>query len=91
MEQYIVYYADVAIGCLTVDTATGRHKYEPYAEAVSPLVKNHPIFTFLMKETDGFVDPLPFFSTRLKYLHQWNLEEISYQTDNYRIRKRSAE
>ena len=87
MERYEVFYRDTLIGILTVDSTTGMHSYEPNEDGVSAVKQTVPLTHEMLDGTLGFVEPIPFFQNRLKYMKRYGLSEINYQTDYFTIRQ----
>lgn len=86
MVHYEVYYKDILIGFLDVDE-TGRHRYTVNGPGLAAVPKQAPMIPLLEKDTDGYVEPIPFFYTRINNMKRWNLTEINYQTDWYLLKK----
>ena len=87
MEKYGVFYGETRIGFLWVNEDY-KYCYEPFPEGVEK-VKDFACLLRVMKEgTNGeFIEPIPFFQERLRYMKLWKLGVINYQTDKYVIVK----
>ena len=85
MEKYEVSYNKTLIGFLWVD-GDYKYCYEPFAEGVER-VKNSACLLRVMEEGTGgeFIEPIPFFQERLRYMKLWKLGVINYQTDKFVI------
>lgn len=81
MEQYEVYYKDIFLGTLKVDTTADMYEYTPDMEAVQ-LVKEEVFLIPEMTEgTNGFVAPIPFFQNRIRNMKRSGLKKLRYHTD----------
>ena len=87
METYKVYYKDVFLGTLLVNEEY-RYSYSPDFEGVEK-VKDHACLLKVMENgTNGeFIEPIPFFQERLRYMKLWKLDVIGYHTDYFVIKK----
>ncbi len=86
-EQYEVFYRDVLIGILTVDLTNGNHRYVPNRDGVAKVEKTACLLRVMVEGTDGYSDPIPFFSNRLMNMKRSGLRQVNYQTDNFTIRQ----
>lgn len=87
MEYYEVYWKDTYIGKLTVDNAVGKYSYEPDPEGVEKVKEETFLLVEMVKGTDGFVEPIPFFQERLYNMKRNGLDEIRYHTDYFLIKR----
>lgn len=79
MEVYAVYERGTCIGTLTV--RGGMHRYEPIAEAVRQVEARAVLLRVMREGTDGFVEPIPFFTSRIGCMKRAGLRGINDQTD----------
>ena len=86
MEKYEVYYRDVLIGSLFVNSDYKYH-YEPNFEGVEKVKDTACLLRVMEEGTTDFGDPIPFFQERLRYMKLWKLGVINYQTDKFVIKK----
>ena len=87
VNKYELYYKDVLIGILYDDTLLKKHNFCPNPEGIEKAGPNALLLNFMIDGTGGFVDPLPFFYTRIDNMRRWNLHEINYQTDYFTIKE----
>ena len=83
-EQYELYYNKTLLGILTVNN--DKYFYEVSDEINQVLDQ---IFDFL--KTNQCSDSFPFFEKRIEDMKKFNLTELKYQTDNYKLIKISDE
>ena len=87
MEKYKVYYSDVLIGKLFVNDEY-KYCYEPVFEGVEKVKNKACLLKVMENGTKGeFIEPIPFFQERLRYMKLWKLGVINYQTDKFVISK----
>lgn len=86
VEHYEMYYKAVLIGYLDINEA-GQHRYTVCRNGVQAVRDTAPLMRLLEQGTDGYVEPIPFFYTRICHMEQWHLTEINYQTDWFLLRK----
>lgn len=87
MERYQLYYRDFLLGVLEVDPTNGKHCYTPNRAVIDEIDKRYPLDPILLGGSDGFVNPIPFFKSRLYQMRRWNLTEINYQTDYFLLKR----
>ena len=85
--MYEVYYKDICLGILKVDTVSNRHAYTPYADAVQQVKEKACLIREMVEGTDGFVAPIPFFQNRLMNMKRNGLSQLRYHTDYFGIKK----
>ena len=83
-EQYELYYNKTLIGILTVNN--DKYFYE-VSDKINQVLDQ--IFDFL--KTNQCSDSFPFFKKRIEDMKKFNLTELKYQTDNYKLIKKSDE
>ena len=83
MEKYDVYNLDELIGKIIIN-ANDFHYKKCYDEKYD----DSNLLSFLKEDTNQFI---PFFESRIRYLKQFNLSELKYATDNYKIVKVNKE
>ncbi|MBR2041080.1 MAG: hypothetical protein IJ945_01770 [Oscillospiraceae bacterium] len=87
MEKYEVYYKDVLIGYLSVNSEY-KYCYEPVFEGVEKVKDTACLLKVMENGTKGtFGEPIPFFQERLRYMKLWKLGVINYHTDNFVIKR----
>lgn len=83
MEKYEVYYNEVLIGILSINSEY-RYCYEPDMGGVEKVRDTACLLRVMEIGTDGeFSDPIPFFQERIRYMKLWKLGVINYQTDKF--------
>ena len=83
MEKYEVYYDEVLIGILSIDSEY-RYCYEPKMDGVEKVRDNACLLRVMEEGTGGeFGEPIPFFQERIRYMKLWKLGVINYQTDKF--------
>lgn len=75
MEKYELYYKDVLIGLLEINNNTYYYKH---------IENNQDILEFLKDDMD-FLHP--FLESRITKMQSFNLTELKFQTDDYKIIK----
>ncbi len=91
METYSLYYKDICLGKLTVETVTGRYAFEPDYSGVDTAKQDTVLIVEIEKGTKGFVPPIPFFQNRIRNMERACLDEIRYHTDYFVLRKEKTE
>lgn len=91
MEIYSLYYKDIFLGKLTVETVTGRYAFEPDYAGVNTAKQDTVLIVEIEKGTEGFVPPIPFFQNRIRNMERARLDEIRYHTDYFVLRKEKTE
>lgn len=85
MERYDVYYDQVLIGRLQVDTERNLYCYEQEASGVEK-VKDRACLQRVMTEgSGGFTEPIPFFQNRIMNMKRAGLSVVNYQTDKFTL------
>ena len=87
MKQYEFFWKTIRIGTLTVDPDTNRHAYTVEEEGLSRVIGHVPLDRVMQEGTDGFVQPIPFFETRLYYMKRYGLHKLNYHTDYFVLRE----
>jgi len=62
MEHYTLYFKDVCLGALTVDSLSGEYAFEPDTAGVQLAREETVLIREIEEGTSGFVPPIPFFS-----------------------------
>ena len=87
MKKYEVFYKDILIGILSVNEDY-KYCYEPFFNAVNELKEKVPLLRVMEEGTAGeFIEPIPFFQERLRYMKLWKLSTIGYHTDYFVIKE----
>ena len=79
-NYYNLFYNQVLISTMKLDLGTNFITYKTISN-------NESIFSFLKNDYTGLIDNLPFIKSRIDNMNKFNLEEVSYQTDNYILKK----
>ena len=87
MRHYELYLKAFLIGRLEWDTQCDKYRYTAVCPLVVELDKKYPIPPELLRDSDGWVDPMPFFATRIYQMERWNLTELNYQTDWFLLKR----
>lgn len=87
MEVYEVYYKDVFISLLKVDTTINKYEYVPNKENVKKVKSEVWLIKEMIDGTEGFVAPIPFFQNRIMNMKRSQLNELRYHTDYFLIKK----
>lgn len=85
IEHYEVYYLDHLIGNLYFDPIENKYSYIVKDKIIDEL--NIKLFSFLVRSTDGYIDEFPFFESRISNMKKFNLQELKYPTDSFKIIK----
>lgn len=87
MELYEVYYKDIFLGILKVDTIADKYEYTPNEKSVQQVKEETWLIREMVEGTDGFVAPIPFFQSRLMNMKRNELSELRYHTDYFVIKR----
>lgn len=87
IERYELFYRDILIGTLEVDTITKKHNYIPDADGVIAANDRACLLRVMKEGTGNFTEPIPFFDNRLRNMKRNGLHEINYQTDFFTLRE----
>ena len=83
---YEIFYREIKIGILEINLE-GKHRYTPDFEGVKLVGDNAPLIRE-MKEVSGWINPIPFFQTRIDNAARFSQEnDIYYHTDQFRMIK----
>ena len=78
---YNLYYKDILIGY--IETLNDEYKYTP----IENTNVSNSILADLKKEASGKIIDFPFLESRIRYMNEFNLDTIKYETDFYKLEK----
>lgn len=90
LEIYELEYNNVLIGILSLDINSNQAIYRVNQENIDNLENKDLILNFLLHDISTYEEILPFFESRISNMKKFNLNELSYPTDNYKLRKIST-
>lgn len=91
MELYEMYYKDIFLGILKVDTVADKYEFIPDKESVQQVKNETWLIREIVEGTKGFVPPIPFFQERIRLMKRRDLKELRYHTDYFVIIRRDDE
>ena len=78
---YNLYYKDILIGY--IETLNDEYKYSP----IDNTNVSNSILADLKKSSSGKIIDFPFLESRIRYMNEFNLDTIKYETDFYKLEK----
>ena len=79
-DYYNLFYNEQLIGVIELNLATNIVKYKTISN-------NEPILELLKTDLNDSIENFPFIQSRIENMNNFNLTEVSYPTDNYRLVK----
>ena len=89
MIKYNVYFKDVCIGRLCINTE-GQYKYVADRAAISQVEETEAVFVDAKQDRD-WGDPIPFFDSRIENCKRFGkVDKVAYPNSNYYFIKDNA-
>ena len=65
----------------------GKYYFEPNQSGVNQAKEETVLIVEILKGTHGFIDPIPFFKSRIDTMNKLRVKEIRYHTDYFVLKK----
>ena len=85
MEKYELYFKDIFLGNLMINE--GKYYFKPNQSGVNQAKEETVLIVEILKGTHGFIDPIPFFKSRIDTMNKLRVKEIRYHTDYFVLKK----
>lgn len=89
MEHYTLYFKDVCLGALTVDSLSGEYAFEPDTAGVQLAREETVLIREIEEGTSGFVPPIPFFQVRIGHMKRSHVNVLRYHTDYFVLQRQN--